>query len=154
MSVPVCPCKFPHKMRVPNSRNGIFPVDFHTKWVLQPVSWIFSELFSPEGEVNLSPVDVYPFPCTFPDTMPAFCSIHLERVHFSMSVSSVLSYVMYPFPSNHTSTHLHFLPPCFLFPHCLGSLAGIVFHISLADFGRAHSRTGVFRTVFYSVFLR
>ena len=26
------------------------------------------------------------------------------------------------------------------------------FHFSLADFGRAHSRTGVFRTVFYSVF--
>ena len=28
------------------------------------------------------------------------------------------------------------------------------FHFSLADFGRAHSRTGVFRTVFYSVFWR
>ena len=27
-----------------------------------------------------------------------------------------------------------------------------VFHFSLADFGRARSRTGVFRTVFYSVF--
>jgi len=26
------------------------------------------------------------------------------------------------------------------------------FHFSLADFGRARSRTGVFRTVFYSVF--
>ena len=29
-----------------------------------------------------------------------------------------------------------------------------VFHFSLADFGRARSRTGVFRTVFYSVFWR
>ena len=28
------------------------------------------------------------------------------------------------------------------------------FHFSLADFGRARSRTGVFRTVFYSVFWR
>ena len=28
------------------------------------------------------------------------------------------------------------------------------FHFSLADFGRARSRTGVFRTVFYSVFLK
>ena len=27
-----------------------------------------------------------------------------------------------------------------------------IFHFSLADFGRARSRTGVFRTVFYSVF--
>ena len=31
---------------------------------------------------------------------------------------------------------------------------GFFFHFSLADFGRARSRTGVFRTVFYSVFWR
>ena len=30
----------------------------------------------------------------------------------------------------------------------------VFFHFSLADFGRARSRTGVFRTVFYSVFWR
>ena len=32
--------------------------------------------------------------------------------------------------------------------------ARVFFHFSLADFGRARSRTGVFRTVFYSVFLK
>ena len=30
----------------------------------------------------------------------------------------------------------------------------VFFHFSLADFGRERSRTGVFRTVFYSVFWR